>query len=268
LQKDIRTRNPRRFALAFPDQEAIRIRDDVGFYQAVRSALLKNTETRGSGDIGAETAIKQILSRALVSDRVIDIFAAAGLGNPDISILSDELLAEVKDMPQRNLAFEILKKLLDDQIKVRMRKNLIQARSFMEMLEKAIKSNTKRSIETAQIIQELIDLAKKMRSHMNRGKGLSLNDDEVAFYDVLADNERAKEVLGDATLRIIAKELVETVKRNISIDWTIRENVRAKLRVMVKRIVKKYGYPPDKQEKATLTVLEQAKMLSYEWAAK
>ena len=253
------------FALVVPDPSAIKIRDDVGFFQAVRSALIKNTESRKIDSGESETAIKQILSKALVSDRVIDIFAAAGLNKPDISILSDEFLAEVKDMPQKNLAFEMLKKLLNDQISIRLKKNIVKQRSFLELLEKAIKSYTNKSIETAEIIQELIDLAKKIREEQNRGKDLGLNEDEIAFYDALADNESAKEVLGDETLRIIARELVVTVKKNITIDWSVRESVQAKLRVIVKKILRKYGYPPDKQEKATITVLEQAKLVGYEW---
>ena len=255
------------FALVVPDPSALRIRDDVGFFQAVRSALIKNTESRRIDYGESETAIKQILSRALVSDRVIDIFAAAGLNKPDISILSDEFLAEVKDMPQKNLAFEMLKKLLNDQIRIRLRKNIVQQRSFLELLEKAIKAYTNKSIETAEIVQELIDLAKKIREEQNRGKDLGLNEDEIAFYDALADNESAKEVLGDETLRIIARELVVTVKKNITIDWSVRESVQAKLRVIVKKILRKYGYPPDKQEKATITVLEQAKLLGYAWVS-
>ena len=253
------------FALVIPDNEALSIRDDVGFFQAVRSAIIKNTETRSIDSGVSETAIKQILSEALVSDRVIDIFASAGLKKPDISILSDEFLAEVKDMPQKNLAFEMLKKLLNDQIKIRMKNNLVKSKSFLEMLEKAIRQYTNKSIETAQVIQELIDVAKKMREDQGRGKRMGLSDDEVAFYDALADNESAVQVLGDETLRTIARELVQTVRNNVTIDWTQRESVQAKLRLMVKKILKKYGYPPDKQEKATLTVLEQAKLLGYEW---
>ncbi len=253
------------FALVVPDPSAMAIRDDVGFFQAVRSALIKNTESRQIGDVLSETAIQQILSKALVSDRVIDIFAAAGLDKPDISILSDEFLAEVKDMPQKNLAFEMLKKLLNDQIRIKMKKNLVQARSFLQMLENAIKQYTNKSIETAQVIQELLDLAKKIREEQNRGKDLGLKEDEIAFYDALADNESAKQILGDDTLKAIARELLEMVKRNVTIDWTERESVQAKLRLMVKKILRKYGYPPDKQEKATITVLEQAKLLGYEW---
>ena len=255
------------FALVIPDNEALSIRDDVGFFQAVRSAIIKNTETRRIDSGVSETAIKQILSEALVSDRVIDIFASSGLKKPDISILSDEFLAEVKDMPQKNLAFEMLKKLLNDQIKIRMKNNLVKSKSFLEMLEKAIRQYTNKSIETAQVIQELIDVAKKMREDQGRGKKMGLSDDEVAFYDALADNESAVQVLGDETLRTIARELVQTVRNNVTIDWTQRESVQAKLRLMVKKILKKYGYPPDKREKATVTVLEQAKLLGYEWVS-
>ncbi len=255
------------FALVIPDPSALKIRDDVGFFQAVRSALIKNTESRRVDSGESETAIKQILSKALVSDRVIDIFAAAGLNKPDISILSDEFLAEVKDMPQRNLAFEMLKKLLNDQIRMRLRRNIVQQRSFLDLLEKAIRSYNNKSIETAEIIQELIDLAKKLREEQKRGKDLGLSEDEIAFYDALADNESARQVLGDETLRKIARELVVTVKKNITIDWSVRESVQAKLRVIVKKILRKYGYPPDKQEKATITVLEQAKLLGYEWVS-
>ena len=254
------------FSLAVPSDEAMKIRDDVGFFQAVRAAIAKNTESGTSQREDLDIAINQILSKAIVSDRVIDIFAAAGLKKPDISILDEGFLAEVRDMPQKNLAFEMLKKLLNDEIKFRQKKNLIQARSFEELLDKAIKSYTNRSVETAQVIEALIELAKKMREEQKRGAKLNLTDDEVAFYDALADNESAREVLGDETLKTIAKELVEMIRKNVSIDWTLRENVQAKLRIMVKRILRKYGYPPDKQQKATETVLEQAKLLCKDWA--
>jgi type I restriction enzyme R subunit len=255
----------RAFALVVPDPSAINIRDDVGFFQAVRSALIKNTETKRVEGIPTETLIQQILSEALVSDRVIDIFAAAGFNKPDISILSDEFLAEVRDMPQKNLAFEMLRRLLNDEIKIRMKKNLVKSKSFLEMLEKAIREYTNKSIETAQVIEELLEIARKMREEEKRGINMGLTEDEVAFYDALADNESAREVLGDDTLKNIAKELVDMVRRNVTIDWAQRESVQARLRLMVKRVLRRYGYPPDKQEKATLTVLEQAKLLGYEW---
>jgi type I restriction enzyme R subunit len=205
------------------------------------------------------------VSRAVSSDEVIDIFAAAGLKKPDISILSEEFLAEVQGMPQRNLAVEMLRKLLQGEIRTRGRKNVVQARSFADMLEKAITRYQNRAIETAQVIEELIELAREMRAAQQRGEQLGLTDDEVAFYDALEVNDSAVQVLGDQTLRIIAQELVRAVRNNLSIDWTLRENVRAQMRVLIKRILRKYGYPPDKQEKATQTVLEQAETLSRAW---
>ena len=197
---------------------------------------------------------------------VIDIFAAAGLQRPDISILSDEFMAEVRGMPQRNLAVELLQKLLKGEITTRRQKNVVQARSFAEMLEQTIRRYQNRAIEAAQVIEELIALAKEMRAANQRGEALGLTEDELAFYDALETNDSAVKVLGDATLRDIARELVSTVRHNVTIDWTMRENVRAQLRVLVKRILRKYGYPPDKQERATQTVLEQAALLSSEWA--
>jgi type I restriction enzyme R subunit len=195
----------------------------------------------------------------------VDIFAAAGLKKPDISILSDEFLAEVRGMPQRNLAVELLQKLLRGEIRLRSRRNLVQARLFSEMLETSLRRYQNRGIETAKVIEELIQLAKDMRQAAQRGEALGLNDDEVAFYDALETNDSAVQVLGDEALRTIARELVATVRANVTIDWTVRENVRAQLRVLVKRILRKYGYPPDKQEKATQTVLEQAELLSEGW---
>jgi type I restriction enzyme R subunit len=255
------------FALAVPDDRAIAIRDDVGFFQAIRSALIKSTVEGGdtAGDI--EQAIRQILSRAVsASDQVIDIFAAAGLKKPEISILSEEFLADVRNMPQKNLAIELLRKLLNDELKTRMRKNVVQSRSFTELLERTIRSYQNRTLESAEVIAELIKLAEEMREAQKRGEKLNLTEDEIAFYDALEVNDSAVKVLGDDTLKNIARELVEIVRNNTTIDWTVRETVRAKLRVMVKRILRKYGYPPDKQEKATQTVLEQAEAIAKDWA--
>lgn len=184
-----------------------------------------------------DAAVRQIISKSVASDEVIDIFAAAGLERPDISILSDEFLAEVRDMPQRNLALEVLRKLLSDEIKARSRKNLVQSRSFADMLEKSIKKYQNRSIDAAEVISELVELAKEMRAAQHRGEQIGLTDDEVAFYDALEVNDGAVQVLGDETLRTIARELVDSVRRNVSIDWTVKESVRAKLRVLVKRIL-------------------------------
>jgi type I restriction enzyme R subunit len=254
------------FALSVPDDEALAIRDDVAFFQAVKSVLTKSlAEDRHRPD-ELDYAIRQIVSRAVASDEVIDIFAAAGLQKPDISILSDEFLAEVRGLPQRNLAVETLRKLLEDEIRTRSQKNVVQARSFAEMLEKTIRRYRNRAIETAAVIEELIALAQEMRQADQRGEDLGLTEEEIAFYDALEVNDSAVQVLGDETLRIIAQELVRAVRNNVTIDWTLRENVRAKMRVLVKRILRRYGYPPDKQEKATQTVLEQAEVLCRDWA--
>jgi len=253
------------FALAVPHLKALQIRDDVAFFQAVRSVLTKSTGDGRRSPEEIELAIRQIVSKAVSSDEVIDIFAAAGLKKPDISILSDEFLAEVRGMPQRNLAVEMLRKLLEGEIKARGRKNLVQARSFAELLENAIKKYQSRAIETAQVIEELIALAKDLREAGRRGEKLGLTDDEVAFYDALEVNDSAVAVLGDETLRRIAQELVKAVRNSITIDWTVRENVRAQMRVIIKRILRKYGYPPDKQARATELVLEQAEVLCKDW---
>lgn len=255
------------FALAVPHPEAIRIRDDVSFFQAVRAALAKTTTGSGKTPEELDAAIRQLVSKAVSSDEVVDIFSVAGLQNPDISILSDEFLAEIRELPHRNLAVELLRKLLNDEIKTRSKKNLVQSRSFADMLEQSIRKYTNRAIETAQVIEELIALAKDMRAANKRGVVTGLSEDELAFYDALEVNDSAVKVLGDETLRFIARELVQMVRQNVTIDWTVKETVRAKLRSMVKRILRKYGYPPDKQEKATQTVLEQAELLCHDWAA-
>jgi len=255
------------FALSVPHEAAIAIRDDVGFFQTLRAALVKTIPSGGRSPEELDAAVRQIVSRAVASDEVIDIFSAAGLSKPEISILSDEFLDEVKDLPHKNLAFEILKKLLSDEIKTRSRKNLVQSRRFSEMLENTIRKYQNRSIEAAQVIQELIELAKDMREAHGRGEKLGFTEEELAFYDALEVNDSAVKVLGDETLKAIARELVDTVRRNVSIDWTVKESVRAKLRTMVKRILRKHGYPPDKQESATQTVLKQAELLCGKWAA-
>ncbi len=255
------------FALAVPSDEAMAILDDVAFFQAVRSVLIKGTERGPHAAEDLDHAIRQIVSRAVASDEIVDIFAAAGLKKPDISILSDDFLAEVRDMPQRNLAVELLAKLLKGEIKSRGRRNVVESRSFEKMLDEAVRKYQNRAVETAQVIEELIALAKDLRARDARGEELGLSEDELAFYDALGVNDSAVAVLGDECLRGIARELVTTVKANVTIDWTVRENVRAHLRVLVKRCLRKHGYPPDKQEKATLTVLEQAEVLSEEWAA-
>jgi len=254
------------FALSVPHEKSLEIRDEVGLFQEIRSGLVKATVSeseRSPEEI--ESAIKQLVSRAVSSTEIVDIFAAAGLKKPDISILSDEFLAEVRQLPQRNLALELLKKLITDDIRTRMRKNVVQARSFAEMLEKSINKYQKRAIEAAEVIEELIKLAKEMREAHQRGEKLGLTEDEVAFYDALEVNDSAVKVMGDEALKFLAQELVKAVKRSVSVDWTMRDNARAQIRVIVKRILRKYGYPPDKQEKATRTVLEQTEVLCREW---
>ncbi len=254
------------FALAVPNEKALEIRDDVAFFQAVRSVLAKRAPGQARPEEDLDLAVRQIVSRAVASEGVVDIFAAAGLKKPDISILSEEFLAEVRGMPQRNLAVELLRKLLAGELSSRWRKNVVQARSFAEMLEQAMRRYQNRALEAAQVIEALIGLARHMREAQARGDALGLTDDELAFYDALEANDSAVKVLGDDTLRIIARELVKTVRANVTIDWTVRENVRAHLRVLVKRLLRKHGYPPDKQEKATRLVLEQAEVLSEGWA--
>ena len=257
----------RAFALAVPHENAIRIRDEVAFFQAVQSVLAKRAAAVARPDEELDQAVRQIISRAVAPEGVIDIFAAAGLEKPDISILSDQFLAEVRGMPQRNLAVELLQKLLKGELATRRRKNVVQARSFAEMLEQTLRRYQNRTVEAAQVIEELIQLARELREAGMRGESLGLSEDELAFYDALETNDSAVQVLGDETLRDIARELVEIVRRNVTIDWTLRENVRANLRRLVRRILRKHGYPPDKQEKATRTVLEQAEALSAGWAA-
>ena len=253
------------FTLAVPHPETVRIRDDVSLFQHVRAALSKRTGPSPKSDEELDHAVRQIVSRAVASDGVVDIFAAAGLKKPDVSVLSEDFLREVRGMQRRNLAVELLEKLLKDELATRRRKNVVQARSFAEMLEQTIRRYQNRAVEAAQVIEELLGLAREMREAIARGEALGLSDDELAFYDALGANDSAVQGLGDERLRSIARELVETVRKNLTIDWTQRENVRARLRVLVKRVLRKYGYPPDKQESATRTVLEQAEGLSAGW---
>ncbi len=254
------------FALTVPHDEALAIRDEVGLFQEIRANLVKATVSSAArSPEEMEAAVQQLISRVVSGTEVVDIFAAAGLDKPDISILSDEFLAEVRELPQRNLALELLKKLLNDEIRIRMRKNVVQARAFSEMLEEAVNKYHNRAIAAAEVIEELINLAKEMREAQKRGENLGLTEDEIAFYDALEINDSAVKVLGDDTLKMIARELVQSVRRSVSIDWAQRENARAKIRVMVKRILRRFGYPPDKQERATELVLEQAEVLCREW---
>ena len=256
----------RAYAIVVTHERAQEIREEVAFYQAVRSGLSKATSPEGKTKEDLDAAIRQIVSQAIVPNGIVDIYKAAGIKTPDISILSEEFLEEVRNLPHKNLALEFLKRLLNDEIKTMSRKNLVQSRSFAQMLDQSINRYHNRSIEAAQVIEELIELAKEMREGHKRGEALGLTEEELAFYDALEVNDSAVKVLGDETLQKIARELVEAVHRNVSIDWAVKESARAKLRVIVRRLLRKYGYPPDKQEKATQTVLEQAELLCKEWA--
>ncbi len=258
----------RAFALAVPLDGAIALRDEVTYYQTIKAALVKRTKPEQRDPEELEPAIRQIVSQALTTGPVIDLFDAAGLRKPDISLLSDEFLEQVRAIPQRNVAVELLRRLLEDEIKVRSRRFLVQSRSFADLLEKTLRKYKNRAIETVEVIQELIDLAKDMTKALGRGNKLGLTEDELAFYDALETSDSAVEILGDETLKKIAQELTDQIRRNVSIDWTMKEQVRAKLRVMAKRILKKYKYPPDKREKATETVLQQAELLCEEWLGK
>ncbi len=257
------------FALSMPHPKAMEIKEEVAFSQAVKSRLVKfdavDSKGRSSSDI--DTAIKMIVDQAISSDKVVDIFAAAGIEKPDLAILSDEFLLEVQGMTHKNLAIELLKKILNDEIKSRLKTNLVKSKKFLEMLETAIKKYQNNLLTTAQIIEELIRIAREVKDSDDDAKRLGLSQDELAFYDALETNDSAVKVLGDETLKIIAKEIADKVKRNATIDWTIRESARAKLMVLVRRTLTKYGYPPDKQQKAIDTVLKQAELIADEVVA-
>ncbi len=248
------------FALAVPHPDALDIRDDIAFFQAISAQLVKRAPGEARTDEELDSAIRQIVSEAVASEGVSDIFAAAGLDKPDISVLSDDFLAEMQQLPQRNLAVEALQRLLRGELNTRRRKNVVQSRSFAEMLEQTLVRYRNRTIDAAKVIEELIKLAHEMREANSRGERLGLSDDELAFYDALTTNASAVQVLGDEQLRVIARELVETVRKNVSIDWTLREDVRANLRRMVRRTLNRHGYPPDQQDQAVRTVIEQAEL--------
>jgi len=254
------------FALSVPHPKAMEIKDEIGFFQAVKARLVKFEPTgRGKSDAEIETAIRQIVDKAVASDGIVDIFDAAGIKKPDISILSDEFMEEVKGMERKNLAFELLKKILNDEINSRTRKNHIMSKKLSELLENSIRKYQNNLLTTAQVIEELIRLAKDIRESDKRGEDLKLSDEELAFYDALANNQSAKDVLGDDMLRELSRVLVKKVKENTSIDWTLKESVQAKLRVIVRRILRQFGYPPDMQLLATENVMKQAELLADEW---
>jgi type I restriction enzyme R subunit len=254
------------FTLCCTLDEAKAVREEVAFFQAVKVLLTKReSSTQRRTDEERELAIRQIIGSALVSDEVVDIFHAVGLDKPNIGILDDDFLNDVRNLPERNLAVELLERLLEGEIKTRFSTNIVQQSRFSELLAKVITRYQNRAIETAQVMEELIAMAKKFRESINRGEELGLTADELAFYDALANNEEAVREMGDEILKRIAHELAESLRKNISVDWSVRESVRAKLRLMVKRILRKYKYPPDQQEEAVQLVLDQAETLSTEW---
>ncbi|WP_062208399.1 type I restriction endonuclease subunit R [Aureimonas sp. AU12] len=254
------------FALASASDEARDIRDEVGFFQTVRAALVKSQESSGKSSADREFAIQQILDRAVVSTDIVDILAAAGVTTPDISILSDEFLAEVQQLEKKNLALEALRKLLNDEIRSRTKTNVVETKRFSERLEAAIARYHTNAISTVEVLQELINLAKEIHAARRRGEAEGLSQDEIAFYDALAESQSAVELMGNESLKVIAHELLVSLKCNISVDWSHRESARARMRVLVKRILRKYGYPPDLQDAAVQTVLKQAEALSGSWS--
>lgn len=253
------------FAIAVPHEQAMDVKDEIAFFQAVKARLAKFDSTgTGRTDEELETTIRQVIDQALVSEQVIDVFDAAGIKKPDISILSEEFLMELKGMEHKNVALEVLKKLLSDEIKARAQKNLVKSRTLMEMLENSIKKYHNKVLTAAEVIEELIHLSKDIVEMDNEAKALGLTDFEYAFYTAVADNDSARELMQRDKLREIAVVLTETIRQNASIDWTIKESVKAKLKVAVKRILRKYGYPPDMQMLATETVLKQAELIANE----
>lgn len=255
------------YALAAASDEAREIRDEVGLFQTIRAALVKSAQTEGGSSADRQLAVQQIIDRSVVSTEIVDILSAAGLRSPDISILSDEFLAEIQQMELKNLALEALKKLLNDEISSRSKSNIVESKQFSERLEQAVARYHANAISTVEVLQELINLAHEIREARKRGEEEGLSVEEVAFYDALALNKSAVEVLGNDSLKVIAHELLEGLKSNVTVDWSRRESARARMRVLVKRILRKYGYPPDLQDSAIRTVLQQAEALSAEWAA-
>ena len=254
------------FALAAASDEARNIRDEVGFFQTVRAAFAKTSTEPGKTSAGRDFAVQQLIDQAVVSTEIVDILRAAGLDAPDMSILSDEFLAEVQQMPKKNLALEALKKLLKDEIRTRSKSNVVESKRFSDRLDDAIARYHTNAISTVEVLQELIGLAKDIKAARRRGDEEELTVDEVAFYDALADNESAIEVLGNDHLKLIAVELLRKLKSNVTVDWSRRESARARMRVLVKRILREHGYPPDLQDAAVQTVLQQAELLSTQWA--
>jgi type I restriction enzyme R subunit len=258
------------FAIAIPHEQAMAVKEEVAFFQAIKARLAKFDSTTGNEQSSEEleTTIKQVIDKALVSEQVVDIFDAAGIKKPDISILSDEFLDEIKGMQHKNLALEVLKKLLNDELKVRTKTNLVQSKSLMEMLETSIRKYQNKILTAAEVIEELIKISKEIVASDDEAKAMGLSHFEYAFYTAVASNDSAKQLMQHDTLRELAVVLTQKIRENASIDWTIKENVRARLRVIVKRLLNLYGYPPDMQLLATETVLKQAEMIANELAGK
>lgn len=255
------------YSLAGASDAAREIREEVGFFQAIRAALVKSAAGTGSQQQDKDLAMQQLVSRAVISTEIVDILAATGLKSPDISILSEGFLAELQQMERKNLALEALKKLLNDGIRSRSKSNVVETKAFTKRLEDAVARYHANAITTAEVLQELIQLAKDIRAARERGEASGLSDDEIAFYDALAENNSAVELMGNDKLKLIAHEVLESLRANVSVDWAHRQNARARLRVLVKRILKKYGYPPDMQDEAVQTVLQQAEALSSSWVS-
>jgi len=256
------------YALASPHESVVELRLELAFFQALRAAWVKETTVAKPGHkqsaADRELAVRQLVSKSILPGGVVDLFQAAGLGKPNIALLSDEFLEDLKNLPRRNLALELLKRLLNEEIALKGQKNVVKARTFAEMLEEAVKRYTNQAIEMAELVDELVRLAREMRDQRNKGDKLGLTEDEGAFYDALANNHSAVEVMGDEKLAFIARELLATVRQNATIDWHVRESVRANLRRLVKRILRRYGYPPDLEEAAVRFVIEQAEVICAE----
>jgi type I restriction enzyme R subunit len=257
----------RAFALAVPDERALALRDDIAFFQAVRTVLAKPAMPPGERPGGLDHALRELVSRAIAPEGVVDIFSAAGLTKPDISVLSDAFLADVERMQHRNLAVDLLQKLLHDQIRTRSAQNVVQSKAFSEKLAAAMRAYENRTIEAAKVVEELIGLAREMRAAQARGEAMGLNQSEVAFYDALAAHGDVVSVMGDKALADIARQLAADLRRSATIDWKLNESARARMRLLVKRILSRYGYPPDQQPAAIETVIKQAELFADELAA-
>ena len=255
------------FSLCCTLDEAKAVREEVAFLQGVKVMLTKRDITAARRtDEEREFAIRQIIGSAVVSEQVVDIFDAVGLDKPDIGILDDAFLAEVRDLPERNLAVELLERLLEGEIRSRFAGNVVQNRKFSDLLTDVVRRYQNRSIEAAQVMEELVQMARRFREAAGRGERLGLSEDELRFYDALAENESAVRELTDETLKKIAHELAENLRKNLTVDWSARASVQARLRLMVKRILRKYRYPPDRQEAAVDLVLRQAEAMGEAWA--